>query len=130
MPCIHAKLYLHDEAYFSLSFYQIHLHGAVYLRPVTAPTPPKLHLPTELHYLALSHKAAQYTLLRVSKLFSYIPLECHGTSLDISPKSATRASSEEYRVGDVSGVLSLPNFVYSILCILLAVFLSVEKYFR
>jgi hypothetical protein len=37
MPCLHAKIYLHNEAYFFPSFYQIHLYRAVYLRPVTAP---------------------------------------------------------------------------------------------
>jgi len=73
---------------------------------------------TEYHFLALSKKATQYTLLFVSKSMSHIPQECHGTSLDVSPRSVTRASSEEYRVRDVSGVISLPNFVPSILCVL------------
>ena len=76
--------------------------------------PNSIYQLTEYLILLLSNKGTPYALLRVSKSLSHIPQECHGTSLDVSPRSTTRALSREYRVRDVSGVLSLPNFMSSI----------------
>ena len=98
--------------------------------PRTVVHPNSVYKFTQYHFFALSNKRTQHTLLRVSKSLSHIPQECHGTSLDVSPRSATRASSGEYRFADVSGILSLPNFVASILCILLEGCFSVELYLR
>jgi hypothetical protein len=127
LPCLNTKF-----TYILRYIFALPLNKFTYmLRYISAlspyQTPPKFHLPTyKIAFLCTVKKATPYTFLRVSKSLSHIPQECHGTSLDVSPRCATRASSGEYRFGDVSGVLSLPNFLSSILCIFLEGCFSVQ----
>jgi len=127
MPYLSNKLRLHCELYLCPSPYQVYLHAEVYFCPVPVPystqTPPT-NIPNTI-FCTVKQNHTIHALACLQAVVSH-PAGMSRNQFGCFSKICYPSIIWEYRVAGVSGVLSLPNFVASILCMLIECCLSAE----